>query len=80
VTKSQQSKYGRIGAYRQRAGHDPRQMTLAARQTFLARFYKGIPEGLSHGEREARAAAARRAYFLGLAIKSAKARVTRRGR
>ncbi len=67
---------GRIGAYRLHATHDPRDTTKAARKSFLARFELEVdPDGvLPEAERRRRAEAARKAYFLLLALKSARAR------
>jgi hypothetical protein len=67
---------GRIGAYRLHATHDPRETTASARATFLERFYTEVdPDGLlTPAERERRALAARKAYFAGLAYRSAVAR------
>ena len=67
---------GRIGAYRLHATHDPRDTTKAAHKSFLARFELEVdPDGvLPEAERRRRAEAARKAYFLLLALKSARAR------
>ena len=67
---------GRIGAYRLRSPHSPKEITKAAREAFMARFEREVdPDGtLSPEERARRAEAARKAYFAQLAHKSAKAR------
>ena len=64
---------GRIGGYRLRATHDPRQYTAPARSAFLKRFYPDDPD-LPEPERQARAAAALKAHMLRLARRSAAAR------
>ncbi len=55
---------------------DPAAHTAPARQTFLERFEREVdPDGsLPHEERARRAEHAKKAYFLGLALKSAQAR------
>jgi hypothetical protein len=66
----------------QRAAHskwahaDPVQGTAAAREAALARFEHEVdPDGvLEPAERARRAEHARKAYFIGLALKSAQAR------
>ena len=67
---------GRIGAYRLHASHDSREITAPARRAFLARFEDEVdPNGtLPPAERARRAEMAKRAYFTGLALKSAQAR------
>lgn len=71
---------GRIGAYRLHALHPANETTRAARAAFLARFEREVdPEGvLDPEDRAARAAAARKAYMLRLALKSREARRRRR--
>lgn len=71
---------GRIGAYRLHALHPAEETTRAARTAFLARFEREVdPEGLLDPEdRAARAASARKAYMLRLALKSRDARQARR--
>jgi hypothetical protein len=70
----------RIGAYRLHATHDSRETTAKARETFLTRFEREVdPDGtLPEGERQRRAECARKAYFAGLALKSAKARAKKK--
>ncbi len=74
IDRALQRQWGRIGGLRLAASRDPRVYTAAARQRFLERFYKGIPEDLPLEERDRRAMAARKAYFAELAIASARAR------
>ena len=67
---------GRLGAYVLHSRYDPRETTKKARQAFLARFLREVdPDGvLPEAERQRRALAARRAFFVRLALKSARAR------
>jgi hypothetical protein len=67
---------GRLGGLATAASHDPREMTVAARAAFLARFEQIVdPAGvLPPAERARRAAAERRRYFALLAWRSAMAR------
>ena len=67
---------GKIGAAVQRSRHDPRVYTFEARNAFLRRFLPDDPT-LDEKERHLRAAAARRAYMLQLALRSAKVRAKR---
>ena len=53
--------------------------TAPARAAFAARFYAGIPDDLPPGERDRRAAAAKRLYFARLAYKSALTRTMKAG-
>lgn len=64
---------GRLGALEQRARHDPKVYTSAGRKVFLDRFERDVdPEGvLPADERAARAKAARTAWMMRLAMKSA---------
>ena len=73
---SQAQLYGRIGGLRTRSRHDPGEYTSAARRAFLQRFEREVdPEGmLAPDERALRAEAAQKAYFAGLAYRSAVAR------
>jgi hypothetical protein len=71
---------GRIGGYRLRATHDPKEYTRRGREAFMARFYAGIPESLPTEERARRAEAAFRAYMAELSLRSARARSRGRGR
>lgn len=67
---------GRLGALHQHARHDGRVTTAPGRAAFLSRFEAEVdPDGdLPAEERGRRAAFARRAYFTGLALRSARAR------
>ena len=67
---------GRIGAYRMHSLYDARETTKAARAAFNTRFEDEVdPERiLDPADRAARAASARKAYMLGLSMKSAKVR------
>ena len=67
---------GRIGASVLRATHDPKVYTAAGRDAFLRRFEPDDPT-LSEKEAHLRAVAARRAFMLKLALKSAKVRAKR---
>jgi len=69
-----------MAAYTLHATHDPRSTTRAAREAFMARFERQVdPDGiLPLSERARRAESARKAYFSGLALRSAKARSARR--
>jgi hypothetical protein len=62
------------------ANHDSRVTTRNAREAFLATFERQVdPHGaLPMPERQRRAEAAKKAYFVGLAMKSAKARRARK--
>lgn len=83
-TNTEQSLHGRAGAYRSWARTEDRSArTAPARAEFDLRFEREVdPEGvLPAAERARRAGYARKAYFLGLAAKSASARARkRRGR
>jgi len=61
---------------------DPKARTAAARKAALARFEREVdPTGvLDPADRARRAEHARRAYFAGLALKSAQARAERKRR
>ncbi len=76
LTPAQRSLRARMGAYALHATHDPRETTKAARDAFMGRFERQVdPDGrLSPAERHRRAEAAKKAYFSGLALKSAMAR------
>lgn len=54
--------------------NDPAGPLVRARAAYEARFYAGIPDDLPAGERDRRAAAARRAHYQRLALASVKAR------
>lgn len=76
MTPAERSERARIAAYSLHAKYDARQTTRRARAAFLARFDLQVdPDGtLPEPERLRRADAARKAYFHGLAAKSAAAR------
>jgi hypothetical protein len=76
LSSEEASLRGRIGAFVQKARHDPRVSTAAARAAFLAQFERQVdPAGeLPEAERRRRAEYARRAYFARLALLSARAR------
>ena len=76
MSSSIRSLSGRIGAHALHATHDPRETTRAARAAFLDSFEREAdPDGvLSPEERRRRAKHLRKAHFLRLALKSAKAR------
>jgi hypothetical protein len=67
---------GRIGAAVLRSRYDPMIYTSAGHNAFLRRFMPDDPT-LSEKEAHLRAMAARRAYMLQLALKSAKVRAKR---
>lgn len=66
----------RLGALAVQARYDGRQLTAAARRGFLTRFENEVDPArvLPPAERARRAEAAKRAYFLRLAMRSAAAR------
>jgi hypothetical protein len=68
-----------MAAYCLHAQRDPKETTQAARDSFMARFERQVdPDSvLPPAERQRRAEAARKAYFLTLALKSARARRAR---
>ena len=83
MSPQERSMRARIAAYTLHSRTDGRELTTPARQAFLDRFERDVdPSGsLSPAERSKRAAAARKAYFTKLALKSSKARkASRRGR
>lgn len=67
----------RLAANRRWSTEDPRDpngLLVRARAAYEARFYAGIPDDLPAAERDRRAAAARRAHYQSLALKSLKSR------
>lgn len=82
ITPQDASLRGRIGGYALAAQHDPKEYTKNARAAFLASFEKQVdPDGvLPAAERQRRAAAARKAHFVKLALKSSQSRRRRAGR
>lgn len=79
---SERSLRARMAAYTLHSRYDSRELTAPARRAFLDRFERQVdPDGtLEPEERQRRADAARRAYFTGLALRSARARRERAGR
>ena len=69
----------RMGAHAMHAKHDPRETTKAARAAFATKFEREVdPEGvLEPAERARRAEHARKAFYTGIALKSAQARSKR---
>lgn len=76
LTPSERSLRARLAAHTLHAKVDSRAHTAPGRQAFLARFDKEVnPTGnLSQEERARRAEQAKKAYFVGLALRSAIAR------
>ncbi len=76
LTSSERSQRARIAAHTKWANTDPVAGTAKAREAFLGGFEAKVdPEGvLPETERRRRAEHARKAYFTGLALKSALAR------
>jgi hypothetical protein len=76
LTPAERSLRARAAAHQLHAKHDSREITANARAAFLDRFEKEVdPEGvLPEAERRRRAEHAKKAYFAGLALKSARAR------
>lgn len=74
LTPSERSLHARMAAHRQHAAG--RTNTAPARAAFLDRFEREVDPDLTldPAERARRAEHARKAYFTGLALKSAKAR------
>ena len=81
-TPSSRSAIARLGAYSLHAQYDSRETTKNGRAVFLSRFEREVdPDGrLEPAERARRAAAAKRAYFIRLGLRSAKVRRQRRER
>lgn len=79
MTPAERSLRARMAAYSLHAQRDPRETTQSARDSFMARFERQVDPDhlLPPAERQRRAEAAKKAYFLGLALKSAKARRSR---
>lgn len=80
MNASQRSLRARIGAHALHARYDSRELTAHARDAFMARFERQVdPDGvLDEAERLRRADHAKRAYFSALALKSARARASRK--
>jgi len=79
VNPSERILRARLGAYTVHSRYDTRETTAAARAAFMDRFEREVdPDGrLSVEERQRRAAAARKAYFTRLALRSAQVRRAR---
>jgi hypothetical protein len=79
LTPEQRSLRARLGGLATSSRHDSKALTAPARAAFDQRFYTQVDPSneLPPAERERRATAARKAYFAGLAFKSAKARRAR---
>lgn len=79
MTPAERVLRARLAAYTLHAKYDARETTAAARAAFMDRFEREVdPDGqLSVEERQRRAAAARKAYFTRLALRSAQARRAR---
>ena len=82
LTPSERAQRSRIGAFLMHARHDPRSTTAAARLAFSQRFLDLVDPDrtLTEAERLRRADAARKAYFVQLAYRSALARSRARRR
>lgn len=76
LTPSERSQRARVAAFTLHSRTDGRAHTAPARRAFLARFEEQVDPAreLPEPERLRRAEAARRAYFAGLALRSARAR------
>lgn len=80
LSPSQRSQRARKAAHRLHSQYDSREVTKPARAKFNERFVNEVdPERtLPEAERLRRADHAKRAYFIGLALKSAASRSKRR--
>lgn len=80
MTPEQRTMRARLAAHTLHSRVDGSAHTAAARAEFLGRFEREVdPDGtLAPEERTRRAEHARKAYFAGLALKSARARQARR--
>jgi hypothetical protein len=80
LTPEQRSTRARIAANTRWAAEDPAENIARARRGFMARFYREVDPNndLPEAERERRARAALRAHMGRLALKSSKARSTRK--
>lgn len=78
LSPEERSLRARLAAHKRWSKDDPRKATEPARQAALRRFEVEVdPDGvLPEAERSRRAEHARKAYFLSLALKSARARRT----
>ena len=80
LTPSQREQQARLADYAMHARNDPRDTTRKAREAFLQRFEDEVDpdRSLPARERERRAAAARKAHFVRLALRSSQVRRSRR--
>ncbi len=80
LTPSERTLRARMAAHASHARHDPKERTQPARDKFDERFLDEVDPDrqLPEAERNRRATHARKSYFTGLALKSAKARRTKR--
>jgi len=76
TTPGERTLRARAAAYRLHSLYDSRELTTKARAAFNDRFYRQVdPDNrLSEAERARRAECARKAYYVALAAKSARAR------
>ncbi len=81
LTPEQRSLRARLAAFAMHSQHDSRETSAPGRAAFNERFAREVDPGgvLPDAERERRAECARKAYFVGLALKSSKARSRRAG-
>lgn len=77
--RRRQSLGGRIGGYRLAASRDPKEYTAAGRTAFEQRFIEDLPDNLAPEEIARRVAAAKKAYYSELALKSAQTRAAKAG-
>ena len=80
MTPSERQLRGRLGGFALAAKRNPKTYTASARAAFMDRFLLQVdPDGvLPLAERERRAAAARKAHFSRMALRSAKSRRKRK--
>jgi hypothetical protein len=80
LSPAQRSLRARLAAHRLHALYDSKELTKPARAAFNERFVNEVDPDrkLPEAERQRRAEHAKKAYMLGLALKSAKARKARR--
>jgi hypothetical protein len=78
-TPSERSQQARMAAHVLHSKHDSEKLTRSARAKFAERFVNEVDPDrlLPERERNRRAEQARKAYFTGLALKSARARRAR---
>ena len=76
LTAAERTARARMAAHALHATRDARETTASARRAFLARFETQVDptRSLPEAERMRRAESAKTAYFIGLALRSAKAR------